>query len=159
MCFAIELLPVTYIFPSFTRQPAVPCQYTLDSEATIFRHTFRMALFGSGSQGNNSRNGAYSPVADEEGKPLRDRDTSESDPDTYQTPPEIFALSRSLRRTNLFLKVIIGLLSICIIAILSLNVGDTVKKIIKQTHCADDAPLLKTPVPDRKYNSKPRASV
>jgi hypothetical protein len=103
-----------------------------------------MALFGASSQGGDRD--AYSPVHDDEGKPLQGRDAQDSDHESPAVHPEIYALSRSLRRTNLFLKVIIGLLSVCIIALLSINVPDTVKKVMKQGSCT--GPLLKTPVPD-----------
>lgn len=81
----------------------------------------------------------YAQASAEERKPL---DEGEGDHDFAQR--EIYALSRSLRRTNLFLKIIIGLLCIVIVALLSINVPDTVKK-IKSTVSGK---LLKTPVPD-----------
>lgn len=107
-----------------------------------------MALFGASAHRDDRE--TYSPVQDEEGKLLNNREDQES-PAVH---PEIYALSASLRRTNLFLKVIIGLLSICIIALLSINVPDTVKKVMKQGSCT--GPLLKTPVPD--CESSPKSS-
>jgi hypothetical protein len=59
---------------------------------------------------------------------------------------EIYALRRSLRRTNLFLKIIIGLLVLTIFTVLSMNIPDTLKKLIKTATCAPDR-LLKSPVP------------
>src|ERR1700712_2962798 len=82
-----------------------------------------MALFGSGSRQDDVDHEEYSPVEDE-GKPLRGTDEDHDMPHR-----EIYALSRSLRRTNLFLKVIIGLLCVTIVSLLSINVPDTIQKV------------------------------
>jgi hypothetical protein len=81
-----------------------------------------MALFGSGMRQDDGDH-EYSSVEDE-GKPLRGVDGEDDVPH-----PEIYALSRSLRRTNLFLKVIIGLLCVTIVSLLSINVPDTIQKV------------------------------
>jgi hypothetical protein len=92
----------------------------------------------------------YTRVAEEERKPLNDyHDEPESD---VQTAAEIYALKRTIKRTNLYLKVLIGLLSVTILALLSLQ-GPTAYKTIKGTKdTPKEAPkqLLKTPVPDSK---------
>lgn len=96
----------------------------------------------------------YTRVGEEERKPLTDyHDEAETD---VQTAAEIYALKRTIKRTNLYLKVLIGLLSVTILALLSLQ-GPTVYKTIKETK---DKPkdtttprpkqLIKTPVPDSK---------
>jgi hypothetical protein len=114
-----------------------------------------MAFFTSKSRSPPLDERGYSPAQDEESKPLHtmheDRnavypDDYRHDDEDHATTREIFALSRSLRRTNLFLKVIIGLLCVTIIALLSMNVPDTLKKLIKGAACAPDR-LLKSPVP------------
>jgi hypothetical protein len=126
-----------------------------------------MTFFTPQNQASNSNSGRYSPVSatDEENKPLHithehlppsddgyaqhDR----HDQDHLATTREIYALSASLRRTNLFLKIIIGLLCFTIIALLSMNVPDTVRKMIKSTTCASER-LLKTPVPPLVLETK-----
>lgn len=106
-----------------------------------------MALFRSRSPQDEDD---YSPT--DESKPLREErervDDDDDDREGAPLPAELYALSRSLRRTNLFLKIIIGLLVVCILALASINVPDSVKKILKSTKC-DDEPMLKTPVPPR----------
>jgi hypothetical protein len=117
-----------------------------------------MALFGSSdSQSGHDQSGRYSSIdIEDESKPLRtmrehhhspveelDRHTHE---DSIATTREIFALSRSLRRTNLFLKIVIGLLLVMIFALVSMNAPDKLQKLIKTASCGADR-LLKTPVP------------
>jgi hypothetical protein len=92
-----------------------------------------MALFGAGSPQDDVDREDY------ETKPLTDVD------DDHDVPRrEIYALSLSLRRTNLFLKIIIGLQCFAIIALLSINVPDTVQK-IKSTN-AFSSRLVPDPV-------------
>jgi hypothetical protein len=108
-----------------------------------------MALFGS-KHGSHDEEGEYTPVLEEEHKPLR----IESDGEEGESPiphHEIYALSRSLRRTNLFLKIIIGLLCITIIALLSMNIPDKVKEMIKNVSCVTSDNLIKSPVPPSKF--------
>jgi mycotoxin biosynthesis protein UstYa len=107
-----------------------------------------MALFSSKLGRDQVDDEEYEPVMDEEHKPLR------VDSDGEYAPPqlahqEIYALSRSLRRTNLFLKVIIGLLCVTIVALLSINIPEKVKSMMKDISCSID-PLIKTPVPQSK---------
>lgn len=110
-----------------------------------------MALFGSKS-GDHVDDSEYSPVLEEEHKPLRmDSDGEEGEPSVPHH--EIYALSRSLRRTNLFLKVIIGLLAVTIIVLLSMNIPDKVKDIIKNVSCETKPNLIKSPVPPSKLIS------
>ena|SRR6201995_2722484 len=107
-----------------------------------------MALFGS-KLGDHDDEGEYSPVLEEEHKPLRgDSDGEEAQPSVAHH--EIYALSRSLRRTNLFLKIIIGLLCVTIIALLSMNIPDKVKDMIKHVSCEVSDNLIKSPVPPSK---------
>jgi len=108
-----------------------------------------MAVFGSRNN-HNHHDDVYSPVdADEEGKPLqRHHENVDSDPEINEIAQrEIYALSRQLRRAQLFLKIIIGLLIIIIIAVMSMNVPESVRKILKSTNCSTGPRLLKTPVP------------
>ncbi|KAF2675391.1 hypothetical protein BT63DRAFT_450376 [Microthyrium microscopicum] len=104
-----------------------------------------MALFSSGSRSNDSRED-YSAVAGDEAKPLREQHEHHAGDEMSGIHPELYAMSRSLRRTNLFLKIIIGMLCVCLLAILSINVPDTMRRIVKSAKC-DDEPLIKTPVP------------
>jgi hypothetical protein len=117
-----------------------------------------MALFGSKSGRNRKAEDDYDAVLTEEHKPLRvDSDGEEAEATTQLPHHEIYALSRSLRRTNLFLKIIIGLLGITIIALLSINIPDKVKDMIKQASCAPDY-IIKTPVPPRMTPQTPQMS-
>jgi hypothetical protein len=96
-----------------------------------------MALFGKGMPQSDVDRDEY------ETKPLTDG----ADDDHDDVPQrEIFTLSRSLRRTNLFMKVVIGLQCFMIIALLSINVPDTVKKIKSSNVFA--ARLVPNPVPN-----------
>lgn len=110
-----------------------------------------MALFGRTPR-TRSTEEDYSPVSrsgdadDDEDKPLR---TEREDVDDGVTQREIYALSRSLRRANTFLKIIIALLCVTIISVLSMNVPESVRKIIKSASCAGEA-LIKTPVPSSR---------
>jgi hypothetical protein len=115
-----------------------------------------MALFGAKNHRSSAEHeGRYSPVHeldDDEAKPLRsmherhpESDQNSSD-EHLITTRELYALSRSLRRTNLFLKIIIGLLVLTIITLLTMNVPDSLKKLIKSAACAPNR-LLKSPVP------------
>jgi hypothetical protein len=95
----------------------------------------------------------YAPVSragdmqddDDEAKPLRSHREDVGEDDTA-AQREIYALSRSLRRANTFLKIIIALLCVTIISVLSMNVPESVRKIIKSASCSGEA-LIKTPVP------------
>jgi hypothetical protein len=106
-----------------------------------------MVLFGGQS---SSDQGEYAPVMEDENKPLSLRHPEE---ETAQqlTQHEIYALTRSLKRTNLFLKIIIGLLCFTLIALLSINVPNQVKEMIKTVTCdtvtCEAGSLIKTPVP------------
>jgi hypothetical protein len=101
--------------------------------------------------GGESSSDEYTRVAEEdERKPLHDfHEGPEGD---MQSAAEIYALKRTLKRTNLYLKVLIGLLSVTILALLSLQ-GPTAYRTIKGTKDKPqqgDKPkqLIKTPVPD-----------
>jgi hypothetical protein len=106
-----------------------------------------MALFGSKPNSSHDDHHGYAEVLDDENKPLTlhhiDEETSQQ-----LEQHEIYALSRSLKRTNLYLKIIIGLLCFAIIAILSMNVPSNVKEMIRTMTCKFD-PIIKTPVPYR----------
>jgi hypothetical protein len=94
--------------------------------------------------GGESSSDEYTRVAEEERKPLNAyHEEPEND---LQSAAEIYALKRTIKRTNLYLKVLIGLLSVTILVLLSLQ-GPTAYKTIKGTK---DKPkqLIKTPVPD-----------
>jgi hypothetical protein len=106
-----------------------------------------MALFNSKSGRDQVDEEEYEPVMDEEHKPLRVDSDGEYPPQLAHQ--EIYALSRSLRRTNLFLKVIIGLLCVTIIALLSINIPEKLKSMIRNVSCSID-PLIKSPVPQSK---------
>lgn len=96
-----------------------------------------MALFGKGLPQDDVDRDEY------ETKPL----TDDGEEDHDEVPQrEIYTLSRSLRRTNLFMKVVIGLQCFMIIALLSINVPDTVKK-IKSTKAFTPS-LVPNPVPN-----------
>jgi hypothetical protein len=105
-----------------------------------------MALFGRTPRTTDDD---YSPVPrsgdvhDDEDKPLH---TEREDIDDGAAQRELYALSRSLRRANTFLKIIIALLCVTIISVLSMNVPESVRKIIKSASCSGEA-LIKTPVP------------
>ncbi|KAE9961949.1 hypothetical protein BLS_007965 [Venturia inaequalis] len=100
----------------------------------------------------------YTRVGEEERKPLNAyREEADND---EQTAAEIYALKRTIKRTNLYLKVLIGLLSVTILALLSLQ-GPSAYKTIKEVkdkpkeaakEASKGAPkpkqLIKTPVPD-----------
>jgi len=95
---------------------------------------------------SRSRNGdisqdEYSRVAEEERKPLQEYE-HEHDTD-HQSIAEIYALKRSIQRTNLYLKILVGLLCVTILALLSLQ-GPSAYKTLKDTQKR----ILKTPVPD-----------
>jgi len=81
----------------------------------------------------------YDHVVDEETKPLNEYE-HESD---IQATAELYALNRSVKRTNLYLKVVIGLLCLTILALLSLQ-APTAYKTIKDAKKR----ILKSPVPD-----------
>jgi len=100
-----------------------------------------MALFTSGSNKAEVDHDEYGPVPDDESRPLNDVGL-----ETELQQREIYALQRSLRRTNLFLKIIIGLLAVTIIALLSINVPDTVKKIKELPTLATQNTIVKNPV-------------
>jgi hypothetical protein len=107
-----------------------------------------MALFGTSSSKRDDEED-YSPVSgdgDDEGKPLRGVNTEPESEFNDMANREIYALSRSLRRANTFLKIIIALLCVTIISILSMNVPESVRKIIKSASCSSEQ-LIKTPVP------------
>jgi hypothetical protein len=113
-----------------------------------------MPLFGRTPRATDED---YSPVSrsgdmhdDDESKPLR---TEREDIDDGAAQREIYQLSRSLRRANTFLKIIIALLCVTIISVLSMNVPESVRKIIKSASCAGEA-LIKTPVPPSMFYSK-----
>jgi hypothetical protein len=111
-----------------------------------------MALFGRTPRATDDD---YAPVSrgagdmhdddEEEAKPLRSHHEDVGSDDTA-AQREIYALSRSLRRANTFLKIIIALLCVTIISVLSMNVPESVRKIIKSASCAPEV-LIKTPVP------------
>jgi hypothetical protein len=111
-----------------------------------------MALFGRTPRANDED---YSPVSrsgdmhddEDESKPLR---TEREDIDDGAAQREIYQLSRSLRRANTFLKIIIALLCVTIISVLSMNVPESVRKIIKSASCAGEV-LIKTPVPPSMF--------
>jgi hypothetical protein len=110
-----------------------------------------MALFGSASRQEHVHHDEYSPVEDE-GKPLRATD------DELDVPHrELYALSRSLRRTNLFLKVIIGLLCVTILSLLSINVPDTIQK-VKSTKMFSGS-LIPNPAGESESIHSPRCLV
>lgn len=100
-----------------------------------------------------SRQGASSPddydrVVDDESKPLHVSHDSDSDHE-HQTTAEIYALNRAVQKTNLYLKVVVGLLSATLFALLFLQspaTYKTFKELKKQ-------PLLKTPVPESNGSS------
>lgn len=87
----------------------------------------------------------YSAVADEERKGLTTEYEHEPEVD-HQNTAEIYALNRSIRKTNLYLKVIIGLLVLCILSLLSLQGPDAYRKLKKNTQ------LIPSPVPPRLYD-------
>lgn len=108
--------------------------------------------------GGGSSSDEYTPVGEEERKPLNAyHDEADND---VQTAAEIYALKRTIKRTNLYLKVLIGLLSVTILALLSLQ-GPSAYKTIKEVkdkpkQTAKEAfgealkpkPMIKTPVPE-----------
>lgn len=110
--------------------------------------------------GGESSSDEYARVGEEERKPLNSyHDEAEND---VQTAAEIYALKRTIKRTNLYLKVLIGLLSVTILALLSLQ-GPSAYKTIKEVkdkpkeapkEVLKEAPkpkqMIKTPVPDSK---------
>ncbi|QDS68410.1 hypothetical protein FKW77_010777 [Venturia effusa] len=83
-------------------------------------------------EGGESSNVEYTrvAVAEEERKPLNAAYHDEADNDV-QTAAEIFELKRALKRTNLYLKVLIGLLAVTILALLSLQ-GPSAYKTMKE---------------------------
>lgn len=100
---------------------------------------------------NSSRQGASSPDEfdrgiDDESKPLHVNHDSDSD-NEHQTTAELYALNRAVQKTNLYLKVVVGLLSATLFALLFLQSPATYKtfKELKKK------PLIKTPVPDSKF--------
>ncbi|KAF2421034.1 hypothetical protein EJ08DRAFT_526987 [Tothia fuscella] len=85
---------------------------------------------------------AYDRVVDEESKPLH---VASSDSENeHQTTAEIYALNRAVLKTNLYLRIVIGLLSATLFALLFLQSPATYKtfKELKKK------PILKTPVPE-----------
>jgi hypothetical protein len=115
-----------------------------------------MALFGRTPRAPDDD---YAPVPraggdahddDDEAKPLRSHHEDVGVDDTA-AQREMYALSRSLRRANTFLKIIIALLCVTIISVLSMNVPESVRKIIKSASCAGEV-LIRTPVPPSAYS-------
>lgn len=110
-----------------------------------------MALFGSNSRRASADRDEYAPVADDETKRLNG---SAGDYDNEGghagISPEIYVLQKSLRRTNLMLKIVIGLLVICLLALASINIPQSVKDLVETAKCGSRQ-LIKTPVPPRKY--------
>ncbi|TLD25673.1 hypothetical protein E2P81_ATG09330 [Venturia nashicola] len=108
--------------------------------------------------GGESSSDEYTRVREEERKPLNAyHEETEND---VQTAAEIYALKRTIKRTNLYLKVLVGLLSVTILALLSLQ-GPSAYKTIKEVKdrpkeaaeaVFQEAPkpkqMIKTPVPD-----------
>jgi len=85
----------------------------------------------------------YSAVADDERKGLTTEYEHEPEID-HQNAAETYALNRTIRRTNLYLKIIVGLLVLCILSLLSLQGPDAYRKLKHST-----STLLPSPVPNR----------
>jgi hypothetical protein len=113
-----------------------------------------MALFNSRAHGNDDDHDDYSSPMDEEQKPLTGSSDREDNTAPGLSHHEIYSLNRSIRRTNLFLKIIIALLTITIIALLSVNIPKSlITDLLKQATCPtyDTTPLIKTPVPPSNH--------
>jgi hypothetical protein len=105
------------------------------------------SIFDTGRRSEASQD-EYDRVADEESKPLHDGD---SDND-HQTTAEMYALNRSIQKTNLYLKIVIGLLAFIIFALLFLQSPNTYKT---YKELKNPKQLIKTPVPESKTDNLP----
>jgi len=109
-----------------------------------------MALFGSSSSRHGNHERSYREVAEDEDRPLREEKDSE---DNDYRSAEIYDLTRSLRKTNLILRVIAGLFGTTIVLLLLLVFAAGYKT--KQVKAAGrQEHHLKTPVPDRKWRTE-----
>jgi hypothetical protein len=110
-----------------------------------------MSRFNSGRHRVSSPDD-YDRVVDDESKPLHNSHDSDSD-NEHQTTAELYALNRAVQKTNLYLKVVVGLLSATLFALLFLQSPATYKtfKELKKR------PLIKTPVPDSNESPSPIA--
>ena len=99
------------------------------------------SIFKSSRKGESSQED-YDRVSDEESKPLHGSDNDNDN--AHQTTAEMYALNRSIQKTNLYLKIIIGLLGATIFALLFLQSPATYKTFKDLKH----KPLIRTPVPE-----------
>jgi len=105
------------------------------------------SIFDAGRKRDSSTE-QYDRVMDEESKPLHDSDR-DSDND-HQTTAEIYALNRSIQKTNLYLKIVIGLLAVTIFSLLFLQSPATYKT---YKELKNPKKLIKTPAPESRNYS------
>jgi hypothetical protein len=106
------------------------------------------SIFDTGRKNEVSQE-EYDRVSDEESKPLHHDSESDHGHD-HQTTAEIYALNRSIRKTNLYLKIIIGLLSVTVFALLFLQSPATYKT---YKELKNPKRIIKSPVPESRIQS------
>jgi len=104
-------------------------------------------MLGGSSSRHGNRERSYREVGEDEDKPLREGKDSE---DNDYRSAEIYDLTRSLRKTNLILRIIAGLFGTVIVLLLLLVFATGYKT--KEVKAGGQEHLLKTPVPDREWH-------
>jgi hypothetical protein len=105
------------------------------------------SIFDTGRKSETSQEEYGRMLSDEESKPLH----GDLDSDNGQeTTAEIYALNRSIQKTNLYLKIVIGLLSVTVFALLFLQSPATYKT---YKELKNPKRLIKTPVPESEAYS------
>jgi hypothetical protein len=106
------------------------------------------SIFDTGRKGEVSQD-EYDRVSDEESKPLHHDSDSDHGHD-HQTTAEMYALNRSIQKTNLYLKIIIGLLAVTVFALLFLQSPATYKT---YKELKNPKRIIKSPVPESRMQA------